>query len=67
MKLPRLLVVFASLCGQAQQPAPMLLSPQAALDDASRPLDIVRKSVANWSPSELAALGVSMKKAGDAC
>ncbi len=59
---------------QAQQPvgtAPVaaapLVSPQAAYDDASRPVDIVRKSIANWSDAEMNALGVAMKKAAIAC
>ena len=68
MRLLALTVLFTSLWSQAQQAtAPPLLSPQAAYDDAERPLEIVRKSVANWSPSELTALGVSMKKAAEAC
>ena len=69
MRMLLLCVVFVAVWSQAQQPVatPALLSPQAAYEDSSKPLDIVRKSVANWSPSELTALGVSMKKAGDAC
>jgi hypothetical protein len=48
------------------QEAPQL-SPQAAYAAASRPLDIVRKPVANWSEVEQAALDVAMRRARVAC
>jgi hypothetical protein len=51
---------------QGQAPAPVL-SPQAAYDDSTRPVEIVRKSVANWSEVEQYALAVAMKKAALAC
>ena len=44
-----------------------LLSPQAAYDTASLPLDITRRDSANWSDIELAALDVSVAQAKDAC
>jgi hypothetical protein len=44
-----------------------LLSPQAAYDQASLPLDITRRDSANWSDVELAALDVAVAQAKDAC
>ena len=51
------------------QPAPPQseLSPQAAYDLATRPLEITRRSLANWSEPETAALAVTVKQANDAC
>jgi hypothetical protein len=43
------------------------LSPQAAYEQASRPLDIVRRPVANWSEVEQAALKVAKSEANAAC
>lgn len=43
------------------------LSPQAAYDQASRPLDIVRRPVGNWSEVEQAALKVAVGEAKIAC
>jgi hypothetical protein len=48
------------------QPAPQL-SPQAAYDVATRPLDITRRSAANWSDAELAALAVAVGQAKGEC
>jgi hypothetical protein len=48
------------------QAAPML-SPQAAYDEARRPLDITRAPLENWSDVEQAALAVSIKKASESC
>lgn len=44
-----------------------LLSPQAAYDQASLPLDITRRDSANWSDVELASLDVAVAQAKDAC
>ena len=44
-----------------------LLSPQAAYDQASLPLDITRRDSSNWSDVELAALDVAVAQAKDAC
>jgi thiol-disulfide isomerase/thioredoxin len=41
--------------------------PGAIYKDAMHPLDIVRQSLDNWSDSELAALGIGMKMAREAC
>lgn len=43
------------------------LSPQAAYDEAARPLDIVRRPVENWSDVEQAALKVATDQAKTAC
>lgn len=43
------------------------LSPQAAYDQAARPLDIVRRPVENWSDVEQAALSVATANAKGAC
>src|SRR5450631_524896 len=48
------------------QPA-LQLSPQAAYDQAARPLDITRRPVENWSDVEQAALKVATAQAKDAC
>ncbi len=65
--------------GVAQQPvatapaaatmpaAGTMVSPQAAFEESTRPVELVRKSIANWSDAELTALGVAMKKAAIAC
>jgi len=47
--------------------APVQLSPGAAYDQALRPLEIVRRSMANWSDSEVGAFAVAMKNAQAAC
>jgi hypothetical protein len=48
------------------QVAPQL-SPQAAYDEAVRPLDIVRRASINWSDVELTALDVAIGEAKGAC
>ncbi len=48
-------------------PAPPQLSPQAAYDEAKRPLDITRAPYENWSDVEQNALAVSIKQAGESC
>jgi hypothetical protein len=51
----------------SQPPAALQLSPQAAYDEAVRPLDIVRRAAQNWSDSELAALAVAQDLAKTSC
>jgi hypothetical protein len=51
----------------SQPPAALQLSPQAAYDQAVRPLDIVRRAAQNWSDSELAALAVAQDLASASC
>lgn len=43
------------------------LSPEAAYDQAVRPVEIVRRSMANWSDSELGAFTIAMKRAATEC
>jgi thiol-disulfide isomerase/thioredoxin len=59
---------------QTHPPAPVTNSattdaelPGAIYKEAMHPLDVVRQSLENWSDSELAALGIGMKMAHDAC
>ena len=52
---------------QAGAQAAPQLSPQAAYDVATRPLDITRRSAANWSDAELAALKVAQEQAKVEC
>jgi hypothetical protein len=47
--------------------SPPQLSPQAAYEQATRPLEITRRSIENWSDSETAALAVAIKQAKDNC
>jgi len=75
--LPILLLLFCLRATFAQNPPPpqsvtppdstLQLSPQAAYDQASRPLDIVRKPAENWSDVEQAALAVAVGQAKEAC
>jgi hypothetical protein len=51
----------------AQPPAALQLSPQAAYEEAARPLDIVRRESVNWSDAELAALDVAISQAKGEC
>jgi thiol-disulfide isomerase/thioredoxin len=70
-----LLLSVVSAAGQSARPASsspsasseFQLSPQAAYDQAARPLDIVRQPVANWSEVELAALAVAIGQAKTEC
>ena len=50
--------------GFAQQPQ---LSPLAAYEQATRPIEIVHRSVGNWSDSETASLAVAIKNGAEAC
>ena len=43
-------------------PAPVQLSPEAAYQQALRPFELTRKSMSNWSDSEVGAFAVAMKK-----
>lgn len=43
------------------------LSPGAAYQEAMRPVEITRRSIANWSQTEQASLAVSIRQASDAC
>ena len=62
-----LLVSTLTAVGQSTPDATLQLSPQAAYEQALHPLDVVRRSMENWSDSELAAFGVAMKRAAAEC
>ena len=67
-----LLPAVLCLCfaaSHAQQPADATpkLSPQGAYEQASRPLDIIRRAPQNWSEIELAALKTATAQAKTAC
>jgi hypothetical protein len=64
-----LLAIFllpAATFGQTPTPPPQL-SPKAAYDDAVHPLELTRRSMSNWSDTEIAALTVSMAHASAGC
>ena len=62
------LTLFLSSAVFAQTPqAPPQLSPQSAYEQATRPLEITRRSIENWSESETAALAVAVKQAKEQC
>jgi hypothetical protein len=70
--IPKLLSLSFLLAGVAAgQSTPAAtspqLSPQSAYDQATRPLEITRRSIANWSDSETEALGIAVKQAAEAC
>jgi hypothetical protein len=62
-----LILIFAAGGAVAQTPAAPLLSPQVAFDRASAPVDIIHRSVDNWSDIERSALTVAVAEAKDAC
>jgi len=70
-QLTFLLPLFACSFSFAQTPTaqtpPPQLSPEAAYEQATRPLEITRRSIENWSESETAALGVAVQQAKDQC
>ena len=58
------------LCsGAFAQTPPSLpqLSPQSAYEEATRPLEITRRAIENWSDSETSALAVAIKQAKEQC
>jgi hypothetical protein len=63
-----LLLLIASAAVSAQtSTTPPQLSPQAAYDQAVTPVDITHRSIANWSDTEVAALGIAVILAKQAC
>jgi hypothetical protein len=57
-------------CAQEPQPMPgpsPQLSPKAAYEEAMRPLEVTRHSLANWSEVEIAAMKVSIARAAKEC
>ena len=63
----RCLALLLLGCGVCAAQAPTELSPIAAYEQATRPIEIVHRSVGNWSDSEMASLGVAIKQAADEC
>ena len=71
-RLARVLILPLLFAGPANgQAAPAAAtperSPQAAYDQVMRPLEITRRSMANWSDSEMTALLIAIKQAGEEC
>lgn len=63
-----LLAVGRTSSGQATNAqTPPALSPLAMYEQATKPIEIVHRSFANWSDSETASLAVAIKKGADAC
>jgi len=60
-------MVFAQTTRQPEPQSASHISPQAAYDQAVRPLDITRRSAQNWSEIELAALAVATDQAKASC
>ena len=56
-----------SLSAQAPPATPSQLSPQAAYDQATKPVEIIHRSVSNWSDVEQASLSVAVTNAKAAC
>jgi hypothetical protein len=52
---------------QPSEKSAPLLSPQAAFDHASAPVDIIHRDVANWSDVEVNSLTTAIAQAKDAC
>lgn len=52
---------------QSAGPTPPQLSPQAAYEEAVRPVEIVHRSVTNWSDAELGSLAVAIGNAAREC
>ena len=56
----------AQAASAGAQAAPQL-SPQAVYDEATRPIEIVHRSISNWSDVEVQALAVAIKNGAVAC
>ena len=67
MNAPLLSFLFALSATSVLAQAPPRLSPQAAYDQAVKPIETVHRSVANWSDAELASLAVAIGRAAEAC
>ena len=60
-------IVFAQAAQQSEAQSASQVSPQAAYDQAVRPLDITRRAAQNWSEIELTALAVATDQAKASC
>jgi hypothetical protein len=71
LKLPLSALFLFSGVALAQTPTlatpPAQLSPKAAYDEAMHPLDVTRRSMSNWSDTEIGALTVAMTQAKVEC
>jgi hypothetical protein len=59
--------LFVGLAIGQSAPATPQLSPEAAYNQAVTPIDITHRSIANWSGTEVAALGIAVVQAKQAC
>jgi hypothetical protein len=66
-KLTLLAILLLPAVTIAQSSTSAQLSPKAAYDDAVHPLEVTRRSMSNWSDTEISALIVSMAHAKAAC
>ena len=60
------LLICSAASAQTPQTQPQL-SPQSAYEQATRPLEITRRVIENWSDSETAALAVAIKQGKEQC
>jgi hypothetical protein len=60
-------LLFSSTAFAQTPPTQPQLSPEAAYEQATRPLEITRRSIENWSEAETAALGVAVQQAKEQC
>ena len=61
-----ILITSATLSAQTPNTTPQL-SPEAAYNQAVTPVEITHRSIANWSDTEIAALGIAVIQAKQAC
>jgi hypothetical protein len=64
LTVPLTLLLCSAASAQTPQPQ---LSPQSAYEQATRPLEITRRAIENWSDSETAALAVAIKQGKEQC
>ena len=62
-----LTLLFCSAAFAQTPPSSPQLSPQSAYEQATRPLEITRRAIENWSDSETSALAVAIKQAKEQC
>ncbi|HEY6413211.1 MAG TPA: hypothetical protein VIX42_05965 [Edaphobacter sp.] len=62
-----LTLLLCSVAFAQSPPTPPQLSPQSAYEQATRPLEITRRAIENWSDSETAALAVAIQQAKEQC
>jgi hypothetical protein len=67
LTLLTLLLLPCTTLSQTPTPTPPQLSPKAAYDDAVHPLELTRRSISNWSATEVSALTVAMTNATREC